>query len=51
MLQRHESFTAQWQIVIVRVDYFMCLFLFSVSESVETGITLFVSNHLDRASM
>ena len=33
------------------VIYVMRLALYAVSESVETGITLFVSNHLDRASM
>ena len=36
-------------VVIVRVDYTMWLSLYAVSESVETAVSPFVSNHLDKA--
>ena len=35
--------------VMVRVDYIMWLALYAVSESVETVVSPFVSNHLDKA--
>ena len=35
--------------MIVRVDYVMRLALYAVSESMETVVSPFVSNHLDRA--
>ena len=35
--------------MMVRVEYVMLLALYAVSESMETVVSPFVSNHLDRA--